>query len=110
MIFAGSSASRSGRTPGSAKRSSARRSAPDLHSALIHPSPASKVWTDQYGGGRRVYTIVTRWQAAVATWLLTGAHTYPLVISDRRGSASALPRRLVRGRSASPAHARVAVV
>ncbi len=33
------------------------------------------VWTDQYGG-RRVYTVVML-AAAVATWLLTYAHTYP---------------------------------
>ena len=33
------------------------------------------VWTDQYGG-RRVFTVVML-AAALATWLLTFAHTYP---------------------------------
>jgi len=33
------------------------------------------IWTDQYGG-RRVYTVVML-AAAVATYLLTWAHTYP---------------------------------
>src|SRR3974390_347688 len=33
------------------------------------------IWTDQYGG-RRIYTVVML-AAAVATWLLTWAHTYP---------------------------------
>ncbi|MBS0532831.1 MAG: MFS transporter [Proteobacteria bacterium] len=36
------------------------------------------IWTDQYGG-RVVYT-VTMLAAAVATWLLTYAHTYPQVL------------------------------
>src|SRR5690349_10038813 len=33
------------------------------------------IWTDQYGG-RRVYTVVML-SAAIATYLLTWAHTYP---------------------------------
>src|SRR5581483_6735719 len=33
------------------------------------------IWTDQYGG-RRVYTVVML-AAAIATYLLTWAHTYP---------------------------------
>ena len=36
------------------------------------------IWTDQYGG-RLVYT-VTMLAAAVATWLLTYAHTYPQML------------------------------
>jgi NNP family nitrate/nitrite transporter-like MFS transporter len=36
------------------------------------------IWTDQYGG-RRVYTIVML-AAAVATFLLTYAHTYPQIL------------------------------
>ena len=54
------------------------------------------IWTDQYGG-RRIYTVVML-AAAVATFLLTYAHTYPQFLSPR--SASALPA--VPSRSASP--------
>src|SRR3974377_2192801 len=36
------------------------------------------IWTDQYGG-RRIYTVVML-AAAVATFLLTYAHTYPQIL------------------------------
>src|SRR5215472_12367630 len=36
------------------------------------------VWTDQYGG-RRIFSLVML-SAAVATWLLTYAHTYPQML------------------------------
>ena len=52
------------------------------------------IWTDQYGG-RRIYTVVML-AAAVATFLLIYAHTYPS--DSRRGARRRHRRRLVRGR------------
>src|SRR5436190_14519295 len=50
------------------------------------------IWTDQYGG-RRVYTIVML-AAAIATYFLTWAHTYPefLVAAFSRDGSDAASR------------------